>query len=298
MEIKSFPIFYLHFRSAVWERTRTMVLWRLIQFLLNQIQWFNSLTSLLDSCVNMTRPAQKRHRHLQDTAVAARAVPLSLHCCSQSNRHCLSAAWSTRTNRTLSPNIRARTSSGSLLSALPGVQPAHLRAPATSGEQPSQSHLHRAMHRSREVQLKLTITGHPTPLWGTASWSEYSLCWSDEAEAKETKIAGCTERSCACGLNHGRLPGCAEMLQHFLEGRIQKRRCLFAPLIAAKLFTGKSRVNKSKPNQRTQGQERGVAGLFIHNCFHPIPEQALAHQLLESNSDAWGALFWYLELQL
>lgn len=75
------------------------------------------------------------------------------------------------------------------------------------------------------------------------------------------------ERSCACGLNHGRLPGCAEMLQHFLEGRIQKRRCLFAPLIAAKLFTGKSRVNKSKPNQRTRGQSEESQGFLYTTAF-------------------------------
>lgn len=57
------------------------------------------------------------------------------------------------------------------------------------------------------------------------------------------------------------------MLQHFLEGRIQKRRYLFAPLIAAKLFTGKSRVNKSKPKQRTRGQSEESQGFLYTTAF-------------------------------
>lgn len=76
----------------------------------------------------------------------------------------------------------------------------------------------------------------------------------NEAEAKllQKQLGDppvCQSRVALVGSNIGHFQA---VLQCFLERRIQKQRCVFAPLAAGKLLTGKPKVNKSKPNQRTQ----------------------------------------------
>lgn len=156
---------------------------------------------------------------------------LGHHCCSQRDRHCLSALQSTGTTRTLAPHkdkfwpLEQRPAQTPPFMSHQGhgqhIYKPQLLSPSTTSnhllELPShRDHLHRGNDCITSSTGEVDYYRSSYSSWMTTSWSEQSLCWSNEAEAKEAKTAGwfpsLPEQSCTCGLKHGSLPGCAEML--------------------------------------------------------------------------------------